>query len=139
MPTVEELRKQLREAEEAERRIGQDEYAAIKKSATFEWRVTPKPFGFHVACRYDEASTARVAAWKQAFPKAATYNFREPDEWQGMTYILGYTRDGEPFLYGGGGSVILDLKSTFDPTPITRAQAAQFEEGIVPEELKKPW
>ena len=141
MATIEELRAQLREAEEVERSLGQAEYEAVKKAASFEWRVTSEAFGFRVDCRYDEASRKRVAEWKAAFPKHGTINFREPDKWHGMTYVLGYTKAGQPFLHGSGGSVILDLGRQFggDPVAITPEQAAQFEAGVVPEELRKPW
>lgn len=140
MPTIDELRAQLREAEAAAAKLGQAEYEAIRKAATFEWRVTPQPYGFRVECRYDEASRERVVAWKATFPKHGTINSREPDQWHGMNYILGYTKDGQPFLSGGGGSIILALdRNSFGPAPITREQAEQLEAGIVPEELKKPW
>lgn len=139
MPTIDELRAQLREMELAESKHGQAEYEAVRKAATFEWRVTQVPFGFRVECRYDEESRERVAAWKEQFPKHGTINFRDPVQWHGMTYILGYTRDGTPFIHGGGGSVILNTARTFDPTPITAEQAAAFESGHVPEELRKPW
>ena len=44
-------------------------------------------------------------------------------------------------LTGSGGSVILNLGRQFggDPVAITPEQAAQFEAGVVPEELRKPW
>lgn len=142
MPTIEELRAQLREAEAAANKLGQVEYEAVRKAATYEWLVEVLPFGFRVSCRYDEKSRAAVAAWKAAFPKHGTINFRDPEQWHGMQYILGYTKSGEPFLHGSGGSVILNLDrkfGSFDPVKITQSQAAQFEAGIVPEELKKPW
>lgn len=140
MPSIEELRAQLRAAESAARELGQKEYEAVRKAATFEWSVEPQPFGFRVNCRYDEKSRAAVAAWKAEFPNHGTINFRDPAIWHGMSYILGYTRDGQPFLHGGGGSVILALgRDAFGPALITKEQAEQFEAGIVPEELKKPW
>lgn len=139
MATVEELRALLREAEQAERKLGQEEYERIRREATFDWRLTAKPFGFRVECRYDAESQARVDAWREAFPKHGT--IRDPAAWHGMDYVLGYTKDGEPFLFGGGGSIVLKLSnaSSFNPARITREQAEAFESGIIPDELKKPW
>ena len=138
--TIEELRAELRAMEEAERKHGQAEYEAIRNAATFDWRLTLEPFGFCVECRYDVKTREAMTAWREAFPKAQVVNLRDPEQWHGMSYILGYTRDGEPFLHSsGGGALILKRETSFGPFCITAEQAAQFEAGEIPEELKKPW
>ena len=139
MANIEELRAQLAQAEKEARELGQREYEAVRKAATFEWRMLPTPHGFHVECRYDEVSRERVAAWKAAFPNHGTINFREPDKWHGMTYVFAYTKDGHGLLVGGGGSVILRTPSFGDPIPLTAEETTSFEAGIVPDSLKKPW
>lgn len=140
MNELEALRARVRELEEQERNAGKAEYEALRKAATFEWRLEKQPFGFHVSCRYDEKSREAIASWRAAFPQASVINFRKPEEWHGMAYILGYTKEGQAFLQGGGGSVILARdRSSFGPILISAEDAAQFEAGIIPEHLKKPW
>lgn len=139
MPTIEELRAQISEMEEAARKEGQSEYEAIRKAATFEWKFEREQFRFHVLCRYDAPTRAAMKAWRERFPKVSI-NPRDPDDWHGMWYTFGYTKDGTPFVESHGGSVILDLdRRSFGPVAITPEQAAQFESGIIPPELMKPW
>lgn len=141
MATLEELRAQVAAMEEASRKVGQEEYKIMRDAAAFEWRVKRTKYKVLVECRYDAESRQRYADWRKAFPNTSVVNPREPDKWHGMEYVFGYTKDGEPFLAGRGGSIILDLKDRFfsNPVAITPEQAAQFEQEIVPEELKKPW
>lgn len=138
MATVSELRAQIAALEEAEKTAAREAYRIVKESATLEWAFERKPFGFRISCRYDEPSRLRVAEYKRQFPNAVTINFREPDVWQGMEYLLLYTKAGEPVLYSRGGYVILTVGG-FKPDTITREQAEMFERGEIPEELKKPW
>lgn len=141
MLTIEELRAQLRAMEEAARNEGRAEYEALCASATFEWKLELEPFGFHVTCRYDEQSRAAFKAWRAAYPAAQVTIKRDPDEWHGMRYTLGYTRDGTPFIESHGGSVILDFgrRSSFGPHKIDRHIAEQIEAGIIPDSIMKPW
>lgn len=140
MPTIEELRAQLREMEEAVRNEGRAEYEALRKAATFEWRLTWEQFRFHVECRYDEPSRAAMVAWRNRFPKAQVSNWRDPGAWHGMWYTFGYAKDGTPFVESHGGSVILNLdRRAFGPVAIAREHATQLESGIIPSELMKPW
>ena len=140
MPTIEELRAQIREMEEAVRNEGRAEYEALRKAATFEWRLTWEQFRFRVECRYDESSRAAMVAWRNSFPKAQVSNWHDPVSWHGMWYTFGYTKDGTPFVESHGGSVILNFdRRAFGPVAITREHAAQLESGIIPPELMKPW
>lgn len=134
--TVKELREMLRAATEAEQDAGKAELAALPR--TYEWMIKPEPDGFRVTCRLNETSRKAYADWKAAFP-TSTQSLPASMEWHGMTYIMLYRKDGTPVLIGGGGSAILSLPGTWGPQPITLAQAEQFENGIVPEELKKAW
>ena len=140
MPTIEELRAQLREMEAAVRNEGKAEYEAIRKAATFEWRLTREQFRFCVECRYDEATRAAMVAWRNRFPNAQVSVGRDPESWHGMWYTFGYAKDGTPFVESHGGSIILNFdRRAFGPVAITREHAAQFESGIIPPELMKPW
>jgi hypothetical protein len=133
--TTSELRAMLRAQEQAERELGVAEFKAIPR--TFEWKLETIEHGFRVSCRYDETTRAAIVAWREKFP---TSGQPLPNlEWHGMTYTMLYTLEGEPRLIGGGGSVILNLKDSFNPAKITRAQAESFRAGVIPEELKKPW
>lgn len=139
MANIEELRAQLAQAEKEARELGQREYEAVRKAATFEWRMLPSSHGFRVECRYDKVSRERVVAWNAAFPNHKTLNFREPDEWHGMSYVFAYTKDGRGLLIGGGGSVILRSSPFGAPLVLTDEETTSFEAGIVPDSLKKPW
>lgn len=141
MPTIDELRKQLADAEREQRMLGQKEYDAVKKAASFDWRVKLTATSLRVECRYDTESRQRVMDWKARFAAHGTLNFRDPEKWHGMEYVLARTLDDQPFIMSiGGGAVVLNTATDWHkPHFLTEDQLATFLAGGVPVELQKPW
>lgn len=115
-----------------------------KITPSFEWSLKLSEFGFRIECRFDETTREEFKKWRNKFKDqtAPRHSSRIDalERWSGMDYRLLYTRDGDPLIIGMGGSVILaQMIGCLDPMRITHAQAEQFHNGVIPEELKNPW
>lgn len=93
------------------------------------------PAQFRVTRTVTPECAARLAAFKDEWGTA-----REPFV-GGMTYSVLVDADGNNYVEGGGGSVIIDLgndcHSSFDPEPINADILAALRAGSVPISIRR--
>jgi len=133
MKTIEQLEAELRAAREA----AEAELKAADKAVrrTEEYRITwLSDIRFRAEKRYDEASRAEMAAFKERYGRLPYLGFnREPARWEGMDYML----IDNYLLTDGGGYVILARNEwKQDPLRLSDEACAELRAGRIPDEAR---
>lgn len=104
----------------------------------YDWRVDWKDeYSLAIECRQSPGTVAAYESWKAAHPTSSIALPQKLGQWHGMRHLL----VGNVLATAWGGSIVLNIPRDFgkDYHLLTDPQAADLRNGVVPEELRKPW